>query len=106
MAAVLANGDTIIENAASEPEIGDVAECLVKMGARIEGIHTSTLRITGVTSLKGAEHSVIPDRIETGTSAMCAARMGHTSGHDVNMKSATHTLPANVSRVTLAPAES
>ena len=67
MAAVLANGDTIIENAASEPEIGDVAECLVKMGARIEGIHTSTLRIKGVTSLKGAEHSVIPDRIETGT---------------------------------------
>jgi UDP-N-acetylglucosamine 1-carboxyvinyltransferase len=84
MAAVLANGDTIIENAASEPEIGDVAECLVKMGARIEGIHTSTLRITGVTSLKGAEHSVIPDRIETGTYAMCAGM----AGGDVLLKDA------------------
>ena len=84
MAAVLANGDTIIENAASEPEIGDVAECLVKMGARIEGIHTSTLRITGVTSLKGTEHSVIPDRIETGTYAMCAGM----AGGDVLLKDA------------------
>ena len=84
MAAVLANGDTIIENAASEPEIGDVAECLVKMGARIEGIHTSTLRITGVTSLKGAEHSVIPDRIETVTYAMCAGM----AGGDVLLKDA------------------
>jgi UDP-N-acetylglucosamine 1-carboxyvinyltransferase len=84
MAAVLANGDTIIENAASEPEIGDVAECLVKMGARIEGIHTSTLRITGVTRLKGAEHSVIPDRIETGTYAMCAGM----AGGDVLLKDA------------------
>jgi UDP-N-acetylglucosamine 1-carboxyvinyltransferase len=84
MAAVMADGDTIIENAASEPEIGDVAECLVKMGARIEGIHTSTLRIRGVTSLSGAEHSVIPDRIETGTYAMCA---GMTGG-DVLLKDA------------------
>ena len=87
MAAVLANGDTIIENAASEPEIGDVAECLVRMGARIEGIHTSTLRITGVTSLKGAEHSVIPDRIETGTYAMCAGM----AGGDVLLKDANAT---------------
>ena len=84
MAAVLAEGDTIIENAASEPEIGDVAECLVKMGAKIEGIHTATLRITGVTSLKGCEHSVIPDRIETGTYAMC---VGMTGG-DVLLKDA------------------
>jgi UDP-N-acetylglucosamine 1-carboxyvinyltransferase len=84
MAAVMADGDTIIENAASEPEIGDVAECLVKMGARIEGIHTSTLRIKGVTSLSGAEQSVIPDRIETGTYAMCA---GMTGG-DVLLKDA------------------
>ena len=84
MAAVLADGDTIIENAASEPEIGDVAECLVKMGARIEGIHTSTLRITGVTSLKGTEHSVIPDRIETGTYAMCVGM----AGGDVLLKDA------------------
>jgi UDP-N-acetylglucosamine 1-carboxyvinyltransferase len=84
MAAVLARGDTIIENAASEPEIGDVAECLVKMGARIEGIHTATLRIRGVASLSGCEHSVIPDRIETGTYAMCA---GMTGG-DVLLKDA------------------
>jgi UDP-N-acetylglucosamine 1-carboxyvinyltransferase len=84
MAAVMADGDTIIENAASEPEIGDVATCLVKMGARIEGIHTSTLRIKGVTSLSGAEHSVIPDRIETGTYAMC---VGMTGG-DVLLKDA------------------
>jgi UDP-N-acetylglucosamine 1-carboxyvinyltransferase len=84
MAAVMADGDTIIENAAAEPEIGDVAECLVKMGARIEGIHTSTLRIRGVSSLAGAEHSVIPDRIEAGTYAMCA---GMTGG-DVLLKDA------------------
>jgi len=84
MAAVLADSDTVIENAASEPEIGDVAECLVKMGARIEGIHTSTLKIRGVTSLGGTEHSVIPDRIETGTYAMCA---GMTGG-DVLLKDA------------------
>ena len=84
MAAVMADGDTVIENAAYEPEIGDVAECLVKMGAKIEGIHSSTLRIKGVTSLTGAEHSVIPDRIETGTYAMC---VGMTGG-DVLLKDA------------------
>ena len=87
MSAVMAHGDTIIENAASEPEIGDVAECLVKMGARIEGIHTATLKIKGVTSLSGTEHSVIPDRIETGTYAMCA---GMTGG-DVLLKDANAT---------------
>lgn len=76
MTAVLAHGDTEIENAATEPEIGDVAECLVKMGAKIEGIHTRTLRITGVTSLKGAEHTVIADRIEAGTYAMVAGMTG------------------------------
>ncbi len=76
MAAVLAQGDTVIENAAREPEIGDVAECLVAMGARIEGIHSATLRVTGVASLHGAEHLVIPDRIEAGTYAMAAAMTG------------------------------
>jgi UDP-N-acetylglucosamine 1-carboxyvinyltransferase len=76
MAAVLARGDTTIENAAREPEIGDVAECLVKMGARIDGIHSSTLRVTGVTSLHGADHTVIADRIETGTYAMAVAMTG------------------------------
>ncbi|MFM8745406.1 MAG: UDP-N-acetylglucosamine 1-carboxyvinyltransferase [Aestuariivirga sp.] len=84
MAAVLADGDTVIENAAAEPEIGDVAECLVKMGARIEGIHSTELRIRGVTSLSGATHSVIPDRIETGTYAMCAGM----AGGDVLLKDA------------------
>ena len=84
MAAVLAKGDTVIENAAREPEIGDVAECLVAMGAKIEGIHSSTLRVTGVTSLHGAEHQVIPDRIETGTYAMAAAM----AGGDVTLKGA------------------
>ena len=101
MAAVLANGDTIIENAASEPEIGDVAECLVRMGARIEGIHTSTLRITGVTSLKGAEHSVIPDRIETGTYAMCAGMtkcrwMMSVSGFASRACLTTPSMPRNI----------
>ena len=84
MAAVPADGDTVIENAAAEPEIGDVAECLVKMGARIEGIHGTELRIRGVTSLSGATHSVIPDRIETGTYAMCAGM----AGGDVLLKDA------------------
>jgi UDP-N-acetylglucosamine 1-carboxyvinyltransferase len=76
MASVLAHGDTVIENAATEPEIGDVAECLVKMGAKIDGIGTRTLRIAGVTSLKGAEHTVISDRIEAGTYAMAAGMAG------------------------------
>ncbi len=84
MTAVLAHGDTIIENAAREPEIGDVAHCLNKMGARIEGIGTSTLRVRGVTSLHGAEHEVIADRIETGTYAMCAAM----AGGDVTLRGA------------------
>ena len=84
MAAVLAKGDTLIENAAREPEVGDVATCLVKMGARIEGIHTSTLKVTGVTSLHGAEHEVIADRIEAGTYAMAAAM----AGGDVTLKGA------------------
>jgi UDP-N-acetylglucosamine 1-carboxyvinyltransferase len=76
MAAVLAKGDTVIENAATEPEIGDVAECLVKMGAKIEGIHTRTLNITGVTSLSGTDHTVISDRIEAGTYAMAVGMTG------------------------------
>lgn len=76
MAAVLARGDTVIENAAREPEVMDVAHCLVKMGAKIEGIGTSTLHVQGVPSLHGAEHSVLPDRIETGTYAMAVAMTG------------------------------
>ncbi len=76
MAAVLAKGETLIENAALEPEIGDLATCLTKMGAQIEGIDTPTLRIQGVDFLEGAVHSVLPDRIETGTYAMAVAATG------------------------------
>jgi UDP-N-acetylglucosamine 1-carboxyvinyltransferase len=73
MAASLAEGETLLINAAREPEITDVAECLVAMGARIDGIGTDRLRILGVPRLHGATHSVIPDRIETGTYIMAAA---------------------------------
>ena len=67
MAATLARGTTVLKRAAREPEIGDLARCLVMMGARIEGIDTDTLVIEGVSSLKGGEWSVIPDRIEMGS---------------------------------------
>ena len=76
LAAALAKGETLIENAAREPEIGDVAECLVKMGTKIEGIGTSMLRIQGRDRLEGAVHTVLPDRIETGTFAMAVAATG------------------------------
>jgi UDP-N-acetylglucosamine 1-carboxyvinyltransferase len=76
MASVLARGDTVIENAAREPEVADLATCLKKMGARIQGIGTSTLQVQGVERLHGAEHTVLPDRIETGTYAMAAAITG------------------------------
>lgn len=76
MAASLAKGETVIENAAREPEVADVANCLVKMGAKIEGIGTSTLRIQGRDRLEGAVHTVLPDRIETGTYAFAVAATG------------------------------
>jgi len=76
MAASLAEGETVLENAAREPEVTDLAACLVKMGARIEGIGTDTLRIQGVDRLHGASHEVVSDRIETGTYAMAAAITG------------------------------
>ena len=76
LAAALARGETLIENAAREPEVGDVAACLVKMGAVIEGIGTSTLRIQGKPRLEGAVHTVLPDRIETGTFAFAVAATG------------------------------
>ena len=76
MAATLARGTTVIENAAQEPEITNVAECLVAMGAKISGIGTRTLTIEGVEKLHGATVDVIPDRIETGTFAMAAAMTG------------------------------
>lgn len=76
LAAALAKGETVIENAAREPEVGDVAALLVKMGVLIEGIGTSTLRIQGRDRLDGAIHTVLPDRIETGTFAMVVAATG------------------------------
>lgn len=76
LAAVLAKGETVIGNAAREPEIVDLADCLVAMGARIEGAGTSTIRIEGVDRLRGAAHRVLPDRIETGAYAMAAGVAG------------------------------
>jgi len=76
MAAALAHGTTVIENAAREPEIGDVADCLNKMGARISGAGTSRIVVDGVARLHGARHAVLPDRIETGTYAMAVAMTG------------------------------
>lgn len=76
MAAVLAEGQTIIENAAEEPEIIDLANFMNKMGAKVKGAGTDTIRITGVESLKGAIHEAIPDRIETGTYMVAAAITG------------------------------
>ncbi len=76
MAAVLAHGRTTVLNAAREPEVVDLAECLNRMGARITGAGTSTIEIDGVTRLSGARHSVLPDRIEAGTYAMAVAMTG------------------------------
>jgi UDP-N-acetylglucosamine 1-carboxyvinyltransferase len=76
MAASLASGTTVIENAAREPEIADVADCLNKMGARITGAGTSRIIVEGVSRLRGARHRVLPDRIETGTYAMAVAMAG------------------------------
>ncbi len=76
LAAVLAQGTTVLRKAAREPEIGDLARCLTAMGAKIEGIDTDVLTITGVTSLGGATWSVIPDRIEMGSYAVAAAMAG------------------------------
>jgi len=76
MAAALANGTTVIENAAQEPEVGDVADCLNKMGAKISGAGTSRIVVEGVSKLHGARHAVLPDRIETGTYAMAVAMTG------------------------------
>ncbi|MEQ2129087.1 UDP-N-acetylglucosamine 1-carboxyvinyltransferase [Caldanaerobacter subterraneus KAk] len=76
MAAVFADGVTVIENAAEEPEIVDLANFLNKMGANIKGAGTDTIRIEGVKELKGAEHTVIPDRIEAGTFMVAAAMTG------------------------------
>jgi UDP-N-acetylglucosamine 1-carboxyvinyltransferase len=76
MAAALAEGTSVIDNAAREPEVVDLADCLIKMGARISGSGTSRIVVEGVPRLGGAHHAVLPDRIETGTYAMAAAMTG------------------------------
>lgn len=76
MAATLAKGETVLQNAACEPEVADVASCLNKMGAKIEGGGTHTITIQGVEELEGATHTVLPDRIETGTYAMAVGATG------------------------------
>ncbi|WP_421857776.1 UDP-N-acetylglucosamine 1-carboxyvinyltransferase [Oricola sp.] len=91
MAASLAEGDTIIDNPAREPEVVNLADCLNAMGGKVEGAGTEQIRITGVTSLSGARHRVIPDRIETGTYAMA---VGMTGG-DVLLKGARSDLLDN-----------
>src|SRR6056297_426138 len=76
MAATLADGETVLENAAREPEVIDLADCLVAMGARIEGAGTDTIVVQGVERLGGATYDVLPDRIETGTYLVAAAMTG------------------------------
>ncbi|WP_462146632.1 UDP-N-acetylglucosamine 1-carboxyvinyltransferase [Pseudoalteromonas gelatinilytica] len=76
MAATLADGKTVLENAAREPEITDLANCLIAMGAKISGAGTSRIEIEGVESLSGCEYSILPDRIETGTFLVAAAMAG------------------------------
>jgi UDP-N-acetylglucosamine 1-carboxyvinyltransferase len=76
MAAVLARGTTVLDNAAREPEVKDLADLLIKMGAKIEGAGTSTIKIEGTARLHGAEHTIIPDRIEAGTFLIAGAMTG------------------------------
>jgi len=76
MAATLAEGETVMKNCAREPEVADLAELLNKMGAKITGAGTSTIRVTGVSKLKGAKHRIIPDRIEAGTFIIAGAMTG------------------------------
>ena len=92
MAAALAEGTTVLENAAMEPEIVDLADCLVAMGARIEGAGTSRIVIEGVDALHGCEHAVIADRIETGTFLVAAAMTG-------GRVTATHARPDTLDAV-------
>ncbi len=84
LAATLAKGETVLENTAQEPEIADLADCLIAMGAKISGAGTATIRIEGVETLSGTEHNVMTDRIEAGTYAMAAA----AAGGDVTLEDA------------------
>ncbi len=91
MAAALADGETVLENAAREPEVTDLANFLIGLGAKIEGAGSSTIVVQGVESLGGTEYSVLPDRIETGTYLVAAAMTG---GHIRTLKTAPDTLEA------------
>jgi UDP-N-acetylglucosamine 1-carboxyvinyltransferase len=95
MAASLARGETVLVNAAREPEVADLARCLVAMGADIQGAGTDRVTIRGVTRLHGARHSVIPDRIETGTYVMAAA----ITGGSIDLIGASHGDIAAVARI-------
>jgi UDP-N-acetylglucosamine 1-carboxyvinyltransferase len=99
MAATLARGETVLVNAAREPEIADLAKCLSAMGAKIEGAGTDKIRIEGVGALNAARHTILPDRIETGTYAMAAAI---TDG-DVELVNTSYELVAAMAK-TLEPA--
>jgi len=95
MAAVLAEGTTILENAAREPEVVDLADCLNEMGAKITGVGTNTITVEGVKKLKGIDYSVLPDRIETGTYLAAAAITG---GRVKCLNAAPHTLDAVIQK--------
>ena len=101
MAATLAEGTTVLENCAVEPEVVDLANCLVKMGAQISGIGTATMTIEGVSELHGCEHSVVPDRIEAGT-FLCAVAM--TGGKVVLRRAAPKTMEAILDKLVEAGA--
>jgi UDP-N-acetylglucosamine 1-carboxyvinyltransferase len=102
MAATLARGETVIENAAREPEVLDLADCLAKMGARIEGAGSDTIRVVGVERLGGASHRVLPDRIEAGTYAMAVT----ATGGDIVLKGAqSGLLQAALDAINAAGAE-
>lgn len=92
MAAVLADGVTVLENAAREPEVVDLAHCLIAMGARIEGAGSDTISITGVEKLHGASHRIMPDRIESGTFLVAAA----AAGGDITLTDARADILENV----------
>ena len=102
MAATLAEGSTVLENCAVEPEVVDLAECLVKMGAKISGIGTPVMTIEGVKELHGAEHSVVPDRIEAGT-FLCAVAMA--DGKVRLNHAAPHTMGAVLDKLREAGAQ-
>ncbi len=97
MAAVLAEGTTILENAAREPEVVDLAHCLVAMGAKIQGIGSDKLIIEGVERLHGAEHAIMPDRIEAGTFLVAGAM---TQGHVVLRNAAPRSMDVILDKLT------